>query len=275
MGKQEQQEAQARDRAEQELPTTPHCQHWTKGPRHWRGVCWRAWRGGHARKASPEPRRQTAGEHALQGGVSRYQCMGTAMRGAAAAPAQEHGGWTGEPASVDGHASRTPRCRQGSAPLHGSCSRAGDPLQRAQRSQRALMVARTKAADRRQRSGSEIDRAGAAGPPESDRRERKRADLADVLGSAEVASQPGRYSKRRSIFATVPAVSTPLVRSTPPARRPEPIRAQPTVFYPPLPDQYPRTPTSTPLVSNCTVPCRVMVQSEYAYSSALLWADLA
>ena len=36
----------------------------------------------------------------------------------------------------------------------------------------------------------------------------------------------------------------------------------------------PRAPTSTSPASDCTAPCRVMVHSEYAYSSALLWADL-
>ena len=39
---------------------------------------------------------------------------------------------------------------------------------------------------------------------------------------------------------------------------------------PPLPDYHPRAPTSTSPVSDCTVPCRVMVHPEYAYSSALL-----
>ena len=36
----------------------------------------------------------------------------------------------------------------------------------------------------------------------------------------------------------------------------------------------PRAPTPTFPVSDCTVPCHVMVHPEYAYSSALLWADL-
>ena len=43
---------------------------------------------------------------------------------------------------------------------------------------------------------------------------------------------------------------------------------------PPLPHYYPRAPTPTSPVSDCTVPCHVMVHPEYAYSSALLWADL-
>ena len=43
---------------------------------------------------------------------------------------------------------------------------------------------------------------------------------------------------------------------------------------PPLPYFPPRAPTSTSPVSDCTVPCHVMVHPEYAYSSALLWADL-
>jgi tetratricopeptide (TPR) repeat protein len=33
-------------------------------------------------------------------------------------------------------------------------------------------------------------------------------------------------------------------------------------------------PLPLPLVSDCPVPCHVMVHPEYAYSSALLWADL-
>ena len=41
-----------------------------------------------------------------------------------------------------------------------------------------------------------------------------------------------------------------------------------------LPYYHPRTPTSTSPVSDCTVPCHGMVHPEYAYSSALLWADL-
>ena len=43
---------------------------------------------------------------------------------------------------------------------------------------------------------------------------------------------------------------------------------------PPPPYYHPRAPTSTSPVSDCTVPCHVMVHPEYAYSSALLWADL-
>ena len=43
---------------------------------------------------------------------------------------------------------------------------------------------------------------------------------------------------------------------------------------PPLPRYHPRAPTPTSPVSDCTVPCHVMVRPEYAYSSALLWADL-
>ena len=43
---------------------------------------------------------------------------------------------------------------------------------------------------------------------------------------------------------------------------------------PPLPYYHPRAPTPTSPVSDCTVPCHVVVHPEYAYSSALLWADL-
>ena len=43
---------------------------------------------------------------------------------------------------------------------------------------------------------------------------------------------------------------------------------------PPLPYYHPRAPTSTSPVSDCTVPCHVMVHPEYAYSSALLLAHV-
>ena len=81
------------------------------------------------------------------------------------------------------------------------------------------------------------------------------------------------HGKRRSIFTTVPAVSTRGVAvSACPALRAYSDATNHISFTTP-----PRLspPTSThPLVSDCTVPCRYVVHSGYAYPSALLWADL-
>ena len=65
----------------------------------------------------------------------------------------------------------------------------------------------------------------------------------------------------------------PEVWPSQPARRSEPTRTRPTISHSPPPRLSP--PTSThPLVSDCTVPCRYVVHTGYAYPSALLWADL-
>ena len=62
-----------------------------------------------------------------------------------------------------------------------------------------------------------------------------------------------------------------------PVAAPNPLGHYLPYTTPPLPYYYPRAPTSTSPVCP-TAPyhaeCRVMVHPEYAYSSALLWADL-
>ena len=103
------------------------------------------------------------------------------------------------------------------------------------------------------------------------------SDPSGRIGVSRGDLTDGWCGKRRSILATVPAVSTPLARSAPPARCPEPISG--TIYRIPLlrsPITTPeaRAPTSTSPVSDCTVPCHVMVHPKYAYSSALLRADL-
>ena len=80
------------------------------------------------------------------------------------------------------------------------------------------------------------------------------------------------HGKRRSIFTTVPAVSTRGVaisaclalRAYSDATHRILVHHLP-VYRPPLPHT---------LVSDCTVPRRYVVHSGYAYPSALLWADL-
>ena len=80
------------------------------------------------------------------------------------------------------------------------------------------------------------------------------------------------HGKRRSIFATVPAVSTRGVAiSACPALRAY-SDATHRILLPYLPVYRPPLPHT--LVSDCTVPCRYVVHTGYAYPSALLWADL-
>ena len=233
------------------------------------------------------------------GGASSANCTGT--QGAAWSeqlPMHWHnnagGGWsrggkgtrargTSVPGTVGEHAGRTLRCHRGSVPLRGSCSQAGGPLQRAQPlAARAVGGSSEHSGQRRPRGGGVINGAGGAGRLTCRCRGRLGASLRVILAGAsepaEAASQTGWCSKRRSILATVPAASTPLTRSAPPARCPEPIFGHHPLYPAPplpyLPPPKPRSPTSTSPVSDCTVFCHVMVHSEYAYSSALLWADL-
>ena len=80
------------------------------------------------------------------------------------------------------------------------------------------------------------------------------------------------HGKRRSIFTTVPAVSTRGVAiSACPALRAY-SDATHRILLPHLPVYRPPLPHT--LVSDCTVPCRYVVHPGYAYPSALLWADL-
>ena len=102
--------------------------------------------------------------------------------------------------------------------------------------------------------------------------DRKGENVSGRAGISRGGLTQGGHGKRRSIFATVPAVPTLGVWSTQPARRSEPVRTQPTVFRSSAPHTLP--PTSTHILSDCTVPCHDVVHSGYAYPSALLWADL-
>ena len=52
-----------------------------------------------------------------------------------------------------------------------------------------------------------------------------------TVGSSGGLTQSGGCSKRRSIPATVPAAPTPLARSAPPTRCPDPARAPPAVYH--------------------------------------------
>jgi hypothetical protein len=85
-----------------------------------------------------------------------------------------------------------------------------------------------------------------------------------TVGSSGGLTQSGGCSKRRSIPATVPAAPTPLARSAPPTRCPDPARAPPAVYHlsaPLFPP--PRSYLYFPCVRlhpDCTIPCRVMVQ---------------
>ena len=84
-----------------------------------------------------------------------------------------------------------------------------------------------------------------------------RVILAGASEPAEAASQTGWCGKRRSILATVPAASTPLARSAPPARCPEPISG--TIYRIPLLRSPITTPEPLPLLPLCpTAPYHAM-----------------
>ena len=195
------------------------------------------------------------------GGASSANCTGT--QGAAWSeqlPMHWHnnagGGWsrggkgtrargTSVPGTVGEHAGRTLRCHRGSVPLRGSCSQAGGPLQRAQPlAARAVGGSSEHSGQRRPRGGGVINGAGGAGRLTCRCRGRLGASLRVILAGAsepaEATSQTGWCGKRRSILATVPAASTPLARSAPPARCPEPISG--TIYRIPLL----RSPITTP-----------------------------
>ena len=90
------------------------------------------------------------------------------------------------------------------------------------------------------------------------------------------APHAGGHGKRRSIIATVPAMSTRGVRPSQPACPALRTYSDAThrIIVPILPVHRPPAPLPLTLVSDCTVPCRDVVRSGYAYPSALLWADL-
>jgi hypothetical protein len=105
-------------------------------------------------------------------------------------------------------------------------------------------------------------------------RESPRAGFSGRTGAGGGDLAGGR-SKRRSILATVPAA--PALPACPPHRCPVQRTHSGATYRAPLlrsPATTPMPPPPLPLVSDCPVPCHVMVHPEYAYSSALLWADL-
>ena len=80
------------------------------------------------------------------------------------------------------------------------------------------------------------------------------------------------HGKRRSIFTTVPAVSTRGVAISACLAIRAYSDATHRILSPLLPVYRPPLPHT--LVSDCTVPCSYMVHPGYAYPSALLWVDL-
>ena len=183
------------------------------------------------------------------------------------------------PGTVGEHAGRTPRCHRGSAPPRGSCSQAGGPLQRARPlAARAVGSLSEYGGQRRVRRGG-VNRTSSA--RDAGRRTCRRRGR---MGASLRAIKAGASEQRRS--------QTRVVRQTQIDPRDRPCRIHPagevcpacpvprTHFghhlpytTPPLPYYHPRAPTSTSPVSDCTVPCHVMVHPEYAYSSALLWEE--
>ena len=234
------------------------------------------------RRVSPELRRQTARGGGVQEWVSSWSCTGTAvaMREASLAPCRRvRGSKASGPAAVGEHEYRTPRCRRDSGPQHGSRSQAGGPSQRQRRSARAVGGPREIGGQRQPEGGS----AGQFARCCSWRcevllltggRESPRAGFSGRTGGGG-GNLAGGSSKRRSILATVPAA--PTLPACPPHRCPVQRTHSGATCRAPLlrsPATTPMPPLPLPLVSDCPVPCRVMVHPEYAYSSALLWADL-
>ena len=95
---------------------------------------------------------------------------------------------------------------------------------------------------------------------------------AEVPGSAEGASHEGTWQTQIDLHDRPCRVHPRCGRLSLPGAPSLLGRDQP---YSPSPPPRLSPPTSThPLVSDCTVPCRYVVHSGYAYPSALLWADL-
>ena len=83
------------------------------------------------------------------------------------------------------------------------------------------------------------------------------SDPSGRIGVSRGDLTDGWCGKRRSILATVPAVSTPLARSAPPARCPEPISG--TIYRIPLLRSPITTPEPLPLLPLCpTAPYHAM-----------------
>ena len=84
------------------------------------------------------------------------------------------------------------------------------------------------------------------------------SDSSGRIGVSSGDPKSGWCGKRRSIFATVPAVSTPLARSAPPARCPGPISG--TIYHVPLLRSPTTTPEPLPLLPLCpTALCHAML----------------
>ena len=155
----------------------------------------------------------------------------------------------------------------------------GGPLQSARPlAARAVGSSSEHSGQRRVRGGG-VNRASGAGRLTCRSRGRVGASLrviiADASESAEATSQTdGAANADRSSRPSLPY--PPRWRGLPRLPgAPDPFRGHHLPYTaPPLPYYHPRAPTSTSPVSDCTVPCHVMVHPEYAYSSALLWADL-
>ena len=261
---------------------TPHRRGWKLGMQggRWKRMCGAGRRG--VRKVSPELRRRTVRGDEVRDWVSSSSCIGTAlaMREASLASCRRgSGGRASGPAAVGARERRTTRCRRDSGPQHGSRSQAGGPSQRQRRSARAVGSPRGIGGRRQPEEGS-------AGQFErccpwrcgvlllTGGRESPRADFSGRTGAGG-GNLAGGSSKRRSILATVPAA--PTLPAYPPHRCPVQRTHLGAICRAPLlrsPITTPMPPPPLSLVSDCPVPCYVMVRPEYAYSSALLWADL-
>ena len=153
------------------------------------------------------------------------------------------GGKAGVPATVDGRAHRTPRCRRGSEPQRGSRSQAGGPSQR----QRPLGACcwQLEGTQRTVAAGGRKRRAARELLQQPDGRESPRTDFSGRTG-ASGGDLTGWCSKRRSIFATVPAALN--LPACPPRLpgAPNPLGRNLPCTTPSLPGYHPDTPTPTP-----------------------------
>ena len=95
---------------------------------------------------------------------------------------------------------------------------------------------------------------------------------ADVPGSAEGASHEGTWQTQIDLHDRPCCVHPRCGRLSLPGA-PSLLGRDPPYFILPYLPVY-RPPLPHTLVSDCTVPCRYVVHTGYAYPSALLWADL-
>ena len=144
------------------------------------------------------------------------------------------------PAAVDGRAHRTPHCRRGSEPQHGSRSQAGGPSQRQPLGARCWRLEgkqrKAVAKGRARRAASEL-------PQQPDGRESPGTDFSGRTGSRQ--RRPHRVVQQTQIDPRDrPCCTQPAGVSAPPARCPEPTRAQSAVYHsfaPQLPPRYPHS----------------------------------